>query len=418
MRMWGMPLTRRQGLLAALGAAVPQARAEANLEKLAALTQGPAAPLSGLVLRLQRGPQVLAEGAWGWRRLGARPLPMQRDTRLRIASISKLALALALLRLHEAGKLDLDADLSRWLGTPLRHPLHREVPISARLLLTHRSSLQDPDQPTQPDGAALRRSWADPAHWHPAAPGTRFAYCNFAFALLATAMEAACGERFDALMQRWLFGPLGIRPGYDVALLPPAERPHLATLYRRGPQGWEPQTDAWPLPTQPRWAPGQQPGQNGSSFAPQGGLRISLPELARIATLLQQRGQWQGRTLISPAGFDSLLQPSWVHRAGDGADTLGGLFRAWGLGLQIFADVHDAEGGDRLHPRGGWRAYGHLGEAYGLLSGLLFQPADAQQPGWSLLYAFNGTLAQPERGRHSSLSRCEERVLETLLDLL
>jgi len=47
-----MPLTRRQGLLAALVAAVPQARAEANLEKLAALTQGPAAPLSGLVLRL------------------------------------------------------------------------------------------------------------------------------------------------------------------------------------------------------------------------------------------------------------------------------------------------------------------------------------------------------------------------------
>ena len=416
--MRGFPFTRRQGLLVGLASAMGRARADTRLDRLAALTQGPAAPLSGLVLRLQRGPQLLAQGAWGWRRLGARPLPMQMDTRLRIASISKLALALALLRLHEAGRLDLDADLSPWLGTPLRHPLHREVPITARLLLTHQSSLQDPDQPTQPDGAALRRSWADPATWHPAAPGTRFAYCNFAFALLATAMEAAAGEPFDALMQRWLFGPLGIRPGYDVARWNVAERTRLATLYRRGPQGWEPQTDGWPLPTQPRWARHQQPGQNGSSFAPQGGLRISLPELARIAQLLQQRGRWQGQALISPAAFESLLQPSWVHREGDDADTLGGLFRAWGLGLQIFADVHDAAGGDRLHPQGGWRAYGHLGEAYGLLSGLLFQPADAQQPGWSLLYAFNGTLAQPERGRHSSLSRCEELVLETLLDLL
>jgi CubicO group peptidase (beta-lactamase class C family) len=65
------------------------------------------------------------------------------DDPVRIASVSKLVVAIGVMRLVEAGRLDLDADVARWLGRPLRNPAHPDVPITLRMLLSHRSSLKD-----------------------------------------------------------------------------------------------------------------------------------------------------------------------------------------------------------------------------------------------------------------------------------
>src|SRR5690606_3223998 len=62
---------------------------------------------------------------------------------VRIASISKLVTAIGVMRLVEAGKLDLDADVSAYLGWELRNPSFPDQPITLRLLLSHRSSLTD-----------------------------------------------------------------------------------------------------------------------------------------------------------------------------------------------------------------------------------------------------------------------------------
>jgi Beta-lactamase class C and other penicillin binding proteins len=65
------------------------------------------------------------------------------DDPVRVASISKLVTSIGVMRLVEAGQLDLDADVSTYLGWPLRHPRHPDMPITLRLLLSHRSSLTD-----------------------------------------------------------------------------------------------------------------------------------------------------------------------------------------------------------------------------------------------------------------------------------
>ncbi|MDQ3230129.1 MAG: beta-lactamase family protein, partial [Pseudomonadota bacterium] len=65
------------------------------------------------------------------------------DDPVRIASISKLVTAIGVMRLVEAGTLDLDADVSRQLDWTLRHPQHPDTPITLRLLLSHRSGLTD-----------------------------------------------------------------------------------------------------------------------------------------------------------------------------------------------------------------------------------------------------------------------------------
>ena len=94
-------------------------------------------------------------------------------------------------------------------------------------------------------------------------------------------------------------------------------------------------------------------------------------------------------------------------------DSYHGLFRAWGLGVQHFTDHSGPSRGDRLDSVGGLQAWGHLGEAYGLLSGMMFDLGSRI----GVLYAMNGTSADPDvyLGQRSSLSGWEEQILDLLL---
>ncbi|MFP5329674.1 MAG: serine hydrolase domain-containing protein, partial [Alphaproteobacteria bacterium] len=65
------------------------------------------------------------------------------DDPARIASVSKLVVAIGVMKLVEAGKLDLDSDVSRWLGWPLRNPAFPDRPVTLRQLLSHTSSVRD-----------------------------------------------------------------------------------------------------------------------------------------------------------------------------------------------------------------------------------------------------------------------------------
>ena len=84
------------------------------------------------------------------------------DDPVRIASISKLVTALGVLRLVDAGKLELDRDVSDYLGYPVRNPAFPGKVITLRLLLSHQSSLLDGDDLYLiPLGVTLRERLAD-----------------------------------------------------------------------------------------------------------------------------------------------------------------------------------------------------------------------------------------------------------------
>src|SRR4051794_22772706 len=59
------------------------------------------------------------------------------DDPVRIASVSKLVVALGVMRLAEERRLDLDRDVSDYLGWRLRNPAFPDRPITLRLLLSH-----------------------------------------------------------------------------------------------------------------------------------------------------------------------------------------------------------------------------------------------------------------------------------------
>jgi hypothetical protein len=79
-----------------------------------------------------------------------RAIAMTETTYVRIASVSKVLTAVALLQLHEKGKFKLDDDVSKALGFTFRNPYFPDVPITYRQLLQHTSSLLSDEQQPVP----------------------------------------------------------------------------------------------------------------------------------------------------------------------------------------------------------------------------------------------------------------------------
>jgi len=295
---------------------------------------------------------------------------------VRIASISKLIMALAALRLVDEGKLDLGRDVSEYLGWKLRSPYHPDGPVTLTHLLMHRAGLSDKAGYSIPLGKGLEAKLADPDAWRETGkPGEAdFEYANLGSPLVATVLEAASGERYDRLVERLVFGPLGVKACLNWTLCGPEMEARAVTLYRDTGEVAADGPDRLPPACTIPVAEGQAcdldayvPGTNASIFSPQGGVRIGMVDLAKIGQAMVVAGDGVfSNAIMAPAG-KALL-------AGHNPEQT--FFCRYGLGMQMIG--HD--GGtcdDRLF--GGNVAYvGHSGEAYGLLSGLFFDIEDGR----------------------------------------
>jgi CubicO group peptidase (beta-lactamase class C family) len=343
-------------------------------------------------------------------------LPVTPATVYRMASVSKAATAVACMRLVESGDLDLDLNCSNYLGFALEHPLHPGVAVTPRMLLSHTSGLRDgsgysPFLQETTDGdadipplAALvvpGGAYYTSNMWGTPAPGTYFQYSNLNFGVLAAVMEAATGLRFDVLMDTWLLAPLGCNGGYNVSQL--AGIADLAVLYRNQ-GGWTPQADDFGgvAPPAGDWA-NYVPGTNGLLFGPQGGLRITAEEMARIAAVWGD-GAWNGVTLLSPESVAQMHAPAWTSNGANGNDYYG-LFQGWGLGLHR-AGLGDS---DAIIPGEDVAWIGHPGEAYGLISDAYVDVTS----GWGFVFATNGAWNGYTVG-NTAWYTVEEQVFETL----
>jgi CubicO group peptidase (beta-lactamase class C family) len=166
--------------------------------------------LQGLALAVIDDGEIKSVRTWGWRN-AEKKLPLQKDTIMYGASLTKAAFAYMLLQLADEGRLDLDAPLERLLPRPLpeyKKPFdyadlagdERWRRITPRILLTHSS------------GFANFR-WLEPDkklrfHFD---PGARYAYSGEGFYLLQLILEQGLGLDTKAEMQRRVFDRFGMR---------------------------------------------------------------------------------------------------------------------------------------------------------------------------------------------------------------
>jgi CubicO group peptidase (beta-lactamase class C family) len=439
---------------AASAAPLPEPQAAALTRQLQAIVDDPALPLPGLSVVAIRQGEVVYRRQFGSKRLatatGAKTTaaqPIDENTMFRVASVSKFVTTLGAMKLVEQGRLSLDADIGDYLGYRLRNPHFPDRPITLRMLLTHTSSLRDEGGFKWEPGVDLKevllpggRHYGEGAMWSADhAPGGWFEYVNFNWGLVATVMERAGGERFDRLMRKLLFDPMGLKAGFYLADFAPAKVDDVATLYRKrekdGAEAWDP-NGPWIAQADdfgnvaPAAPPGLQRytvGTNGTIFGPQGSLRISTGELAQLMLMLMNGGRQGEKQILSPQTVATMFSRQWTLQAG-GADgskngsangdggSYRGLYHAWGLGNQQFTDtsiVQDGRAsGDRLVEGGGFTGVGHLGWSWGLNALFVFDPRTRD----GMIYVSTGVGANPDLqpGKFSSEARFQERITDAI----
>ena len=187
-------------------------------------------------------------------------------------------------------------------------------------------------------------------------------------------MEAATGERFDRLMARLVFTPLHLDACFNWATCSAAAVARAAGLtdaagavVKDDLHGARPDCAGVNRVDLGRCdLDAYVPGTNGALFSPQGGLRVSMNDLATIGRLLLGDGAVDGVRLLRPATLLLMRRIEWQHDGHNG-DSEDGLYCAYGLGEQLIGTTPgccDDLFGD------GRRRDGHAGEAYHVRSGL------------------------------------------------
>jgi CubicO group peptidase (beta-lactamase class C family) len=342
------------------------------------------------------------------------------DDPVRVASISKLVAAIGVMRLVEQGKLDLDSDVSRWLGWPLRNPAFPNRAITLRMLMSHTSSVRDhDDQYAIPLGGSVQAEMADPRSWDRRhAPGDNyFAYSNMNFPIVGSIVERATGERFDRWMRAYVLEPMKLDACYNWPTCSDAAVARAVVLMQNGKPvrddlgGRRPDCPVFVKEGEPcdlsRW----KLGANGALFAPQGGLRISARGLARVGRMLLNRGSLDGVQVLSAQSVETLLTQLWRYDGRNGF-TDHGFYCSFGLATQqIPTRVSGCR--DDIGTQGAFLV-GHAGDAYGLKAGLWID----RDRGHGIAYFVTGIPDDAPRAPDSAFRAAEQHAFRRTYGLL
>ena len=272
--------------------------------------------IPGLALAITQGNQVVHVRGYGQAQDG---LPVTGQTQFRIASLSKAFTALAVLQLVEAGQLELDAPVARYLpGFALASP-SAAARITVHQLLNHTSGLADTgfveglngQQQTLADRVASLRTARSVD-----VPGKAFHYFDPNYQVLARVVEVASGQAFDAYMQQHVFAPLAMHG--SVSALTSEMPVHSTRLLSKG------HVMAYgvslPLP--------ELAGFLGGS----GGVVSTASDLAHYLIAQSNRGMYSGRNVLSakgvllmqtpPVGMASDYAMGWVASIVNGTPTI------------------------------------------------------------------------------------------------
>ena len=171
------------------GAAVP-APVDALIRHLMAEGEVP-----GLSIAVIHRGRIASHQAYGLANAETRA-PLTERTIFESASLAKPVFAYAVLKLVDAGVLDLDVPLQRYLPEPVAD--ERMNLITARMVLTHTTGFQNEVMP----GQTLAVHFT---------PGSRFSYSGAGFLYLERVVEHVTRKELTPLMRELVFEPLGMR---------------------------------------------------------------------------------------------------------------------------------------------------------------------------------------------------------------
>lgn len=190
------------------------------------------ADVAGAAIVIVKDDKVLFARGYGYADVERKTPVSTGDTLFPIASISKVVTYTAVMQLVEQGKIDLDADVVRYLDFPI--PATFAQPITMRHLMMHTAGFDE----------TVEGRWVGPGKLGPLrgylvrqmpkrayAPGAVPSYSTYGTTLAGYIVERVSGEPFEAYIERHIFAPLGMRHSSFAQPLPSSLAPLLTKGY-------------------------------------------------------------------------------------------------------------------------------------------------------------------------------------------
>ena len=257
---------------------------------------------------------------------------VNNDTVFRIASVSKIIVALCIMKLYEEGKIDFLEDVSTYLGFPVRNPKYPDVVINLKMIMTQTSSITDGceegvnsdinsgynlingtnEDCTLEDLLSVDGKRFVKETYSNYRPGTHFEYANLGTGILACIVERLTGKYFTEYVKEVVFKPLKLDASFVVTDIKSKD---VASTYglvdgqlvlKRDRERFEKGVyKKFPL---------------GENFrGPAGGCFISTNGLMKIMIALINGGL----PIIKPETLDKMMQMAWAGKRQPGNYAVG-----------------------------------------------------------------------------------------------
>lgn len=142
-------------------------------------------------------------------------IPLTNDDLFRIASVSKTFVATAIMQHVEKGRISLDDDVNRYLDFKVQNPKFPDAPITIKMLLCHRSSINDSQGRDNFDRINPEKNPNFAKCYNDYAPGNDYTYSNMNYNILAAVIEKISRERFDRYIDNHIMKPIGLHGSFN-----------------------------------------------------------------------------------------------------------------------------------------------------------------------------------------------------------
>lgn len=266
-----------------------------------------------------------------------------------LASVTKTFISTAIMQLVEKGMIGLDDDVNTYLPFSLRNPSYPQIPITIRMLLSHRSSLTDKQGSRSFENLITKDKTKYAANYTKSRPGDKFVYCNLGYNILGAIIEKVTQERFDKYIQKEITDPLAINGTFDLTKVDPKSLVR-SLNYDTAQKKFVSSASVYDYQKAKDALIDYQLGVTTGRLVPAGGMKMSATDLSRFMMMLMKDGELGGKRILHKESIGEMYKPQ-------GED------RHYGLALTTYTSIV------KNHPLIGMR-----GGSHGIHSIMVYEP--------------------------------------------
>lgn len=294
---------------------------------------------TGIQLAVIKGGQVTDTYSYGWATKNTDR--MTADHKIRVASISKVAVGVCAMKMQEQGIVNISANIGTYWGN------NPGKAVTLKSLLTHTSTLKT-SLSYSPSASATLSQLRNSSSYSSGTVGSAgaWAYNNYGIGIAGCTLEVALGRTLGGYSKENIFAPLGMDASFFSGLLDNPSK--LATLYHSNGNV------ARSRDASMKYTGNTSPGSNSSAFA--GGLTGSAKDIAKLFAMLANDGTYNGVRILSPESVAAMETRLFTKTENNGS-----FYQC--MPLRYKAGLYGESG-----------LYYHTGNAYGVLALASYNP--------------------------------------------